>query len=183
MKKKPVLLMLLGIIAFSLTQSCSSPQSSGEEESSVLDEMVRKPKEKIYVPKEEVWIYLVSVKLLENGDTVKRIGMFDSNGDCDIDSLTTTFIPQEGVQGHIKWKKAHLGGIRKIDTVKFVNESDLAIISQKDVTYQDGEWILTLPKDIPLIREEDIIIKYLLRVITDEGDTLEHDPYIRVPES
>lgn len=183
MKKKPVLLMLFGIIAFSLTQSCSSPQSPGEEESSVLDEMVRKPKEKIYKPKEKVEIYLTFVKLLEeNGDTTKCIAMFDANGDFDIDSLTTVFIPQKGIQGHIHWITAEESGIQKYD-IEIVSQSDSVRISQKDVTYQDGEWILALPEDIPVIRAEDEIIKYNLICITDEGDTLGHDPYIRIPKS
>ena len=184
MKKTPYLVMLFGILAFILAQNCDSGGNKVVSEPSATSDTVDKPKEKVYEPKETVEIYMVSIQQIEkNGDTTHHLAMFDANGDFGVDRLATTFVAERGKSGHIKWKKVHKSGIKKLIEIKYAGDGEPIIFKKGPVYKDDNEWDLEIPENILIIigntvRQEKYIIKYLLE---NGNDTVTIDPYLRVP--
>ncbi len=186
MKKTPSLLMLLSIMLISLTQSCKYDGNKVvANPSTIIEDTVKKPKEKIYEPKEKVEIYLASIKQKGgDGEISYHLAMFDANGDYAVDSLITMVFPIKGKPEHIKWKKIHDGGIREIKEIKYVGTDEPIIFRKGMINKVDDEWDLEIPINIhELIGDTTRTEKYIIIYVPEDNVeiTVEIDPYLRVP--
>jgi hypothetical protein len=185
MKKTPFIVILLGILAFSLIQSCTSDRKQPTiDTSKETVDTVKKPDKKIYVPKETVTIYLAAFKQIgENGDTTYHLALFDANGDFAVDNLTTIFLPEQNIPGHIKWKKVHNGGIKRITEIRYAGEGDPIIFRNGLNRLAEDEWNLDVPLDIAkYLGDSGVTEKYVITFIPEEGNVpVPIDPYLRVP--
>lgn len=184
MKKTPFLVILLGILSFSLTQNCTFDwkQPKNDQARETVD-TIKKPGKKIYEHKETVTIYMASVKLIEeNGDTTYHLALFDANGDFAVDTLTTLYLIGKDKPGNFKWKKVQESGIKKIVSIQYTGEDPPVIFKNGVKETSEDEWDLSLTEDVmKTIGNANFREKYsivYLRMHADQPDTI--DPYLRV---
>jgi hypothetical protein len=120
-----------------------------------------------------VKIYLRSIEHLEKEDKKKRLAMFDSNGNGDIDNLITD-VPAGAV---IIWKLDRCSGIKSI--TKIYSKKGLRNIFKEDPRKQllCKGFKLRLSKDVKAGDKEAYNIEY---VLSDDTKVI-IDPYIRIP--
>lgn len=157
MKKNPVLIVLISMAIFSLTQSCLSPDDAESEYD------------------QKVIIYLQSVEL--EGEYHLQID--DSKGGSAVDDLETVFEKEPGKSGTIVWKKAADSEIKKITEVYPSDKKTETVIFKNGAK---RTWLgrvkLRLPEDITGEEREKYTIKYIPE---GDNDTVAIDPWIRIP--
>lgn len=185
MKSMSLMTQCTGLLIFALLQGCVPGDSKVRTEQPVVpaDSLI-KPLKKIYVPKETVTIYLTCIKQTnEKGDTTFRLAFFDANGDFGTDSLfTTQYYFRDRRPGHIKWRKVHESGIKKIVSIQYAGV-DPPVIFKNGVNERSvDEWDLSLTEDIlKSIGDSGKTEEYKITFIPEESDVpVPIDPYLRV---
>jgi len=173
MKKASTFLLFLSIMIIILTQSCVNKTDVALESKDSFT---------IYVPKDTVAIYLTSVKRNDgHGNYSHHLAMFDGNGNCSIDSLTTVYTYNKARSGNIQWIRVVNSGIKKIVEIKSAEHKPVIF---RDSVYQHphGVWNLNIPAGIT-IPPGGILEKYIITYILKEtNDTITIDPYLRIPD-
>jgi len=117
-----------------------------------------------------VKIYLRSI---EQEGKKKRLAMFDSNGNGDIDNLITD-VPAGAM---IIWKPDRFSGIKSI--TRIYSKEDIHPIFKKDP--RKRVLCKGFELKVPENAEQDDKEKYTIECLLEDNSELIIDPYVRIP--
>jgi len=127
----------------------------------------------------KVTIYLVSSNVDINGKVEYRLIMYDSNGDIDINDLTTVVKKTREQKGTVYWVVTD--GIKEIEEIKAKSDTSIIFKNGAKKLENGKKYMLRLPDNIPNPGEE-IKDKYFIKYKPlDKDTTITIDPFIRIP--